>query len=56
MECLEQRNKVTRTFKKGHSVQGGGDDGGLDQTASRGGAKKLSDSGYILKTESKRFC
>lgn len=43
-------------FKRGHSAQGGGDDGGLDQSSSRGGGKKRPDSGYMLETESERFC
>lgn len=42
--------------QKGHSAQGGGDDGGLDQSSSRGGGKKRPDSGYMLETESERFC
>lgn len=42
--------------QKGHSAQGGGDDGGLDQSSSRGGGKKRPESGYMLETESERFC
>ena len=32
--------------QKGHSVRGGGDDGGLDQSSSRGGGKKRPDSDW----------
>lgn len=35
---------------------GQGDYHGLDQSGSSGGGKKWSDSGYILKIESNRFC